>query len=86
MFPALDIAKEFKRIGFQRLDAKRLGQGMVQVNANKLIDLCLAFECAAEGDVSNLEHSLDVANKEIEEQRNRIFLLEEKLISADIDF
>lgn len=85
MFPALEIAKEFKALGFSRLDAKRTGLGMVQVNANKLIDLCLAFESAAEGKVENLEYSLTVAHKTIAEKDKEIEWLNEKLYNANID-
>lgn len=85
MFPALEIAKEFKALGFTRLDAKRLGSGMVQVNANKLIDLCLAFEAAAAGDVENLEYSLNVSHKIINEKDKEIEWLNQKLSDANID-
>ncbi len=85
MIPALDIAKEFKRIGFHRLDTQRRGQGMVQVNANQLIDLCLAFESAAEGDISNLEYSLKVSRQQIDQQQREIEWLTEKLYDAGVD-
>ena len=61
MFPALHIAADLKKQAFARLDQGRGGKPkMLYVDANLLIDLCLAFESAAEGDVSNLEYSIKV--------------------------
>lgn len=61
MFPAKEIAEKFKAQAFARLDQGKGGKPkMLYVEANPLIDLCLAYECAAEGDVSNLEYSLKV--------------------------
>ena len=60
MIPALEIAEKFKKQAFARLDQGKGGSKMLHVEANLLIDLCLAFECAAEGDVANLEYSLKV--------------------------
>ena len=86
LFPALHIAKEFKQKGFDRLDTSRRGVGSVWVDANQLIDLCLAFECAAEGDVSNLEYSLSACQKSIDKLENEIWRLKDILISRGIDF
>lgn len=55
MFPALEIASDMKKAAFYVLDNQRRGQGKVWVDANRLINLCLAFESAAEGKVDNLE-------------------------------
>lgn len=55
MFPALDIASDMKKAAFHVLDNQRRGKGKVWVDANQLINLCLAFESAAEGKVDNLE-------------------------------
>lgn len=72
MFPALDIAKELKSQAFHRLDTQRRGQGKVWVDANRLIDLCLAFEAAAEGRVDNLEHIIKTQGEIIDEARKRL--------------
>ena len=85
MFPALEIAKEFKAIGFEKLDARRVGNGMVKVNANRLIDLCLAFESAAAGDVENLEYGLNVSQRIIAEKDKEIEWLNQKLHDAGVD-
>jgi len=61
MVPAKEIAEQFKKEAFFRLDhSKGSKPKMIYVDANKLIDLCLAYKCAAVGDVSNLEYSLKV--------------------------
>ena len=60
MFPALEISADMKKRAFYVLDTQRRGKGMVYVPANQLIDLCLAFESAAKGEVENLEYSLKV--------------------------
>lgn len=65
MFPALHIAADLKKQAFARLDQGRGGKPkMLQVDANLLIDLCLAFESAAEGDVQNLEYIIKVLSED----------------------
>lgn len=86
MFPALHIAKEFKEKGFARLDSSRRGTGSVWVDANELIDLCLAFEDAAKGEVTNLEYCLKVSQEELEKLRSELGKLKDILISRGIDF
>lgn len=61
MLTAKDIAEEFKAQAFARLDQGKGGKPKkLYVEANPLIDLCLAYECAAVGDTENLEYSLKV--------------------------
>ena len=72
MFSALGIAADMKKEAFYVLDTQKRGKGMVYVNANQLIDLCLAFECASKGDVENLEFSLKVQQDIINDARERL--------------
>lgn len=71
MFAAKEISDDFKAQAFYRLDQGKGGKPkMLYVDANKLIDLCLAYECAAVGDVSNLEYSLKVLGEDKQKLMN----------------
>lgn len=72
MYSALHIAEDMKKKAFHLLDTQKRGKGMVSVDANRLIDLCLAFEHAAKGDVENLEFSLKVQQEIINDARERL--------------
>ena len=79
MFPALHIAESFKKQAFARLDQGKGGkQKMLYVDANLLIDLCLAFESAAEGDVSNLEYCLKVLSEDKQKLMSSLDKIAEK--------
>ena len=82
MFPALDIASDMKKAAFYVLDTQRRGKGKVWVDANQLINLCLAFESAAEGKVDNLEFIIAQQRETIAEAQRRFSMIADL---ADVD-
>ena len=72
MYPAIDLSARLKAKAFHTLETQTRGKGMVWVSANELINLCLAFEAAAEGRVDNLEYSIKVLAEQLEKARQRL--------------
>ena len=71
MFPALKIAADMKQEALAVLDRSR-NCGRVTVNANQLVDLCIAFECAAKGDVSNLEYIIERLGEDLAKAERKL--------------
>jgi hypothetical protein len=86
MFPAKEIADTFKAQAFARLDQGKGGKPkMLYVDANLLIDLCLAYESAAEGDVSNLEYIIKVLSEDKQKLMEALDKISDKVhVDSDI--